>query len=70
MLTNNTGIAQDLPKSSTEVPITLPAPEKTIWILYQILRLRKLKDSINIDSIAKPKGVLEGIDLKQKITHL
>ena len=68
MLTNNTGIAQDLPKSSTEVPITLPAPEKTILDSVPNIETPQVKkDSINIDSIAKPKGVLEGIvDYKAK----
>ncbi len=68
MLTNNIGIAQDLPKSSTEVPIALPAPEKTILdSLPNIETPQVQKDSINTDSIAKPKGVLEGIvDYKAK----
>ena len=68
MLTNNTGIAQDRPKSSTEVPITLPAPEKTILDSVPNIETPQVKkDSINIDSIAKPKGVLEGIvDYKAK----
>ena len=52
MLTNNTGIAQDLPKSSTEVPITLPAPEKTILDSVPNIETPQVKkDSINIDSI-------------------
>ena len=68
MLTNNIGIAQDLPKSSIEVPISLPAPEKTILdSLPNIETPQVQKDSINTDSIAKPKGVLEGIvDYKAK----
>ena len=68
MLTNNIGIAQDLPKSSTEVPIALPAPEKTILdSLPNIETPQVQKDSINTDTIAKPKGVLEGIvDYKAK----
>jgi lipopolysaccharide assembly outer membrane protein LptD (OstA) len=68
MLTNNIGIAQDLPKSSTEVPIALLAPEKTILdSLPNIETPQVQKDSINTDSIAKPKGVLEGIvDYKAK----
>ena len=68
MLTNNIGIAQDLPKSSTEVPIALPAPKKTILdSLPNIETPQVQKDSINTDSIAKPKGVLEGIvDYKAK----
>ena len=68
MLTNNIGIAQDLPKSSTEGPIALPAPEKTILdSLPNIETPQVQKDSINTDSIAKPKGVLEGIvDYKAK----
>lgn len=68
MLTNNIGIAQDLPKSSTEVPIALPAPEKTILDSVPNIETPQVqKDSINTDSIAKPKGVLEGIvDYKAK----
>ena len=68
MLTNNIGIAQDLPKSSAEVPIALLAPEKTILdSLPNIETPQVQKDSINTDSIAKPKGVLEGIvDYKAK----
>ena len=68
MLTNNTGIAQDLPKSSTEVPIALPASEKTILDSVPNIETPQVKkDSINTDSIAKPKGVLEGIvDYKAK----
>ena len=68
MLTNNIGIAQDLPKSSTEVPIALPAPEKTILDSLPNIETPQIqKDSINTDSIAKPKGVLEGIvDYKAK----
>ncbi|MGC6525921.1 MAG: putative LPS assembly protein LptD [Flavobacteriaceae bacterium] len=68
MLTNNIGIAQDLPKSSTEVPIALPAPKKTILdSITNIETPQVQKDSISTDSIAKPKGVLEGIvDYKAK----
>jgi len=62
MLTNNIGIAQDLPKASTEVPVALPAPEKTILDSVPPIETPKVqKDSISTDSIAKPKGVLEGI---------
>ncbi|MDA0316312.1 MAG: putative LPS assembly protein LptD [Bacteroidetes bacterium] len=68
MLTNNIGIAQDLPKSSTEVPIALPAPKKTILDSVPNIETPQVqKDSISTDSIAKPKGVLEGIvDYKAK----
>mgnify|MGYP001082315465 FL=1 len=68
MLTNNIGIAQDLPKSSTEIPIALPAPKKTILdSITNIETPQVQKDSISTDSIAKPKGVLEGIvDYKAK----
>ena len=68
MLTNNIGIAQDLPKSSTEVPIALPAPEKTILDSVPNIETPQVqKDSISTDSIAKPKDVLEGIvDYKAK----
>jgi len=68
MLTNNVGVAQDLPKTSTEVPIALPAPEKTILDSVPPIETPQVqKDSIITDSIAKPKGVLEGIiDYKAK----
>ena len=68
VLTNNIGIAQDLPKSSTEIPIALPAPKKTILdSITNIETPQVQKDSISTDSIAKPKGVLEGIvDYKAK----
>jgi len=68
MLTNNIGIAQDLPKSSTAVPIALPAPKKTILDSVPNIETPQVqKDSISTDSIAKPKGVLEGIvDYKAK----
>ena len=68
VLTNNIGIAQDLPKSSTAVPIALPAPKKTILDSVPNIETPQVqKDSISTDSIAKPKGVLEGIvDYKAK----
>jgi len=68
MLTNNIGIAQDLPKSSTAVPLALTAPKKTILDSVPNIETPQVqKDSISTDSIAKPKGVLEGIvDYKAK----
>ncbi len=62
VLTNKIGAAQDLPKPSTEVPVSLPSSKKIVLdTLPKNDSTQVQKDSIGRDSIVKPKGFLEGI---------
>ena len=57
VLANIYGVAQDLPKPSTEVPVSSTIPEKQILDSIPKNEPKTVQqDSITNDSIAKPKG--------------